>query len=443
MNQVKQIEQAMPMSVDAERAILGAVLLDQTGNAYNQAVSQILPGDFGMDSHRRIFARMVEVFESGSPIDFVTLTERLGQQKEIEAVGGVAYVTSLTDGLPRVKNISNYVRIVKDKSALRQIIHMANGASAAAYEQDSPVSHVLGTLQEQLLVLLGDSHKGSAVKISEFSEETWAQLVERRNSENILVGFSTGIDALDYRTTGIRRGEFWTIGGRTGDGKTALSLQIAAANASAGIPVAFFSIEMDRHSLLERIWSSVANVNYRKLKSPKLLKEVEAVTLANVKEEVDRWPLFIEDAGAYTAAEIEARSRLLIRQHGVGLIIVDYLQIVDSPGRDERQQITKVSKTMRRLAKSENVGVVGLSQMPRPKNQDMNKRPTKFDLKESGSLENDSHTVLLIFRPVDDLDQYTGEDEIVIGKQRSGETGIEPMFYMGKYMRFEPRTIAP
>lgn len=438
---IEQAERELPMSVDAERAILGAVLLDTTGNAYNQAVSQILPGDFGMDSHRRIFACMVEVFESGSPIDFVTLSEKLGQHRELEQVGGVIYVTNLTEGLPRVKNISNYVRIVKDKAVLRQIIHMSNGAAAAAYEQDSPPSQVLGTLQEQLLTLLGDSHKGSAVKVSEFSEETWAQLIARRQSENRLVGFSTGIDALDYRTTGIRRGEFWTIGGRTGDGKTALSLQIASANAREGIPVAFFSIEMDRHSLLERVWSSVANVDYRKIKNPKMLSEMEAATLANAREEVDSWPLFIEDAGAYTAAEIEARGRLLIRQQKVELLIVDYLQIVDATGRDERQQMTRVSKAMRRLAKSENVGVVGLSQMPRPKDQNMNKRPTKFDLKESGSLENDSHTVLLIFRPVDEVNQYTGEDEIVIGKQRSGETGIEPMVYMGKYMRFEPRAL--
>jgi len=441
MSKAVQIEREMPANRDAEVATLGAILLDPSGNAYNQAVAGLLPEDFALDSHRRIFARMIETFEAGEPIDLVTLTDRLVKHRELESVGGVAYVSNLTDGLPRIKNISQYVRMLKDKSSLRKIIDISNGASEAAYEQALPASHVLGTLQEQLLSLLGNEHKGSATKVAEFSEETWKRLLERRDSPNRLVGFSTGINVLDYKTTGIRRGEFWTIGGRTGDGKTALALQIAAANASEGQPVAYFSIEMDRHSLLERLWTSAGNIDYKKVRNPKLFNPSESVALANAKDEVDRWPLYIEDSESYTFQEIEARSRLLVRQHKVGLVIVDYLQIVDATGRDERQQMTKVSKAMRRLAKSENIAVVGLSQMPRPKDQNMNKRPTKFDLKESGSLENDSHTVLMIFRPVDQLNQYTGEDEIVIGKQRSGETGPEPMYYHGRFMRFEARAL--
>lgn len=434
-------ERIMPANGEAERAILGAVLLDTSGFAYNQAISMLRPEDFSLDSHRKIFGRMVEVFEAGGAIDFVTLTEKLGQHREIELVGGTSYVMSLTDGLPRVKNIEHYARIVRDKSRLRQVINFSISASESAYADETPASHIIGIAQEQLLSLLADGNKDHAAKVSEFSAETWQRLIARKESENRLIGFSTGLDSLDFRTTGIRRGEFWTIGGRTGDGKTALALQIAVASASDGIPVAYFSIEMDRHSLLERVWSSAGKVNYKHVKNPKLMNFVEGNSLSGIRDAVDGWPLYVEDAEAYSAAEIEARSRLLIRRHGIGLVIVDYLQIVDAPGRDERAQLTKISKVMRRLAKSENVGVIGLSQMPRPKDQNMNKRPTKFDLKESGSLENDSHTVLLIFRPVDEYDQYTGNDEIVIGKQRSGETGIEPVVYLGQHMRFESRAL--
>jgi replicative DNA helicase len=216
---------------------------------------------------------------------------------------------------------------------------------------------------------------------------------------------------------------------------------MAAANASEGIPVGYFSIEMDRDSLLERIWSSVSKVNYAHIIDPKRLNLVESTSLAAAKDTVATWPLFIEDYESYSVSEIEARARLLIRQQNVGLIFVDYMQIVDAPGRDERQQMTKVSKAMRRLAKGEKIGVVGLSQMPRPKDQNMNKRPTKFDLKESGSLENDSNAVILIFRPVDEYDQYTGKDELIVGKKRSGPTGIEPAYYHGQFMRFESRAL--
>lgn len=431
-------ERLMPGSPEAERAILGAILLDNS--AYDQAAHLLEPGDFFLDSHRRIFLRMMELASDATrAIDFVTLTERLGQNKEVEAVGGVTYVTSLTDGLPRVKNIGQYVRIVKDKATLRKLIHVSNGAVSAAFDNELSANSILGTLHDQVLTLQGNSRKGDAAKVSEFSDETWKQLLARRDAEHRLVGMSTGLDSLDYRTTGIRRGEFWTIGGRTGDGKTALALQMAAANASQGIPVAYFSIEMDRHSLLERLWSGAGQIDYKKIRDPKLLTEVEAFNLGNIKDEVDRWPLYIEDSEAYTIAEIEARSRLLIRQKSVAKVVVDYIQIVDAPGREEKHRVTKVSKSLRQLAKGENVGVVGVSQMSRPKDHNLNRRPTKFDMKESGSLENDSHTVLLIYRPVDDEDDYNGKDELIVAKQRGGDTGYENVLFRGKFMRFESR----
>src|SRR6185437_4615813 len=184
MTKAAQLERDMPASRDAEVATLGAILLDPSGEAYHQAISRLLPEDFSMSSHQRIFQRMIETFDAGMPIDLVTLTDTLSKHRELESVGGVVYVSSITDGLPRIKNISQYVKILKEKSALRKIVHIANGASEAAFEQMSPASHVIGSMQEQILSILGDEHKGTAAKISEFSEETWRRLLERRDSPN-------------------------------------------------------------------------------------------------------------------------------------------------------------------------------------------------------------------------------------------------------------------
>lgn len=434
------LEQQMPSDVEAEQFVLTSMMTEKTGQAFHQATSMLCASDFILDSHRRIFAAMIEVSGDGDPVDYLTVVDKLGSHKELEAVGGAAYVMGMTYCVPVLKNIKAHAKIVLEKSNLRQIIHIAQGTIAAAYEQSTPSSQVLGVLQDQMLMLLGNANKEQAAKVNEFSEDTWRILLQRREADHRLVGLPTGIDTLDRRTTGIRPGEFWIIGGRAGDGKTSLALQFAAASARQGIPVAFFSIEMDRHSLLERMWSTEGSVDYRRVRDPKFLDAVEIARLPRVRDDVDRWPLFVEDAGSYTIGEIEARSRLLISQHKVKLIIVDYLQIVDAPGKDERLKLTKISKCLRMLAKT-GVSVVGLSQMPRPRDNDMNKRPTKFDLKESGSLENDAHTVLMIYRPVDDHNQYTFNDEIVIAKQRSGETGNDNVTYLGKYMRFEPRAL--
>src|SRR6185437_10992038 len=227
MTKAAQLERDMPASRDAEVATLGAILLDPSGEAYHQAASRLLPEDFCLSSHQRIFQRMIETFEAGAPIDLVTLTETLAKHRDLESVGGVVYVSNLTDGLPRIKNISQYVKMLKEKSALRRIVNISNGAAEAAYEQLTPASHVIGAMQEQMLSLLGDESKQSARRISEFSEGTWQRLIERRDRKGKLIGLPTGLDALDRRTGGFRPRQFWTVGGRTGDGKTALALQMA------------------------------------------------------------------------------------------------------------------------------------------------------------------------------------------------------------------------
>jgi replicative DNA helicase len=427
----------LPASRDSEIAVLGAILLDN--QAYWQASAEIEPADFTLDSHRRIYCRMVELAEAGKPIDYVTLTDQLGQHKEIETVGGVAYVTSLTDGLPRVKNIEQYVNILKDKSRRRMLINACTAGSAAAADEGTPTRVSMEMVQDALLELEANSKKIQTRPLIEFSDETFIELEELRNSEAEVVGFSTGIPSMDEGTTGIRSGELWVVGGRPGDGKTSLALQIAGANAPYGARVGMFSIEMAKSEVLHRLWVKQSKIAAQKLRQPRFMSGEEWSKVRQAMSEVGTWPLYIDDSSALSISELAARSRLMIRRHGVGLILVDYLQIVDAPGKDERQRLTAISRALRMLAKEERVGIVALSQMARPSDKSMNRRPTKFDLKESGSLEADAHTVVLIFRPVDEFNQYNGEDELIIDKQRHGPRGIQPVFYNERLLRFEER----
>jgi replicative DNA helicase len=430
---------SLPASRESEVAILGAVLLEN--KSYWQAAAELAAEDFSLDSHRRIYAHMSELAEAGKPIDFVTLTERLGQRQELDSVGGTAYVMSLTDGLPRVKNIEQYVNIVKDKSRRRKFLQLCAAGTSAAYDPAEPTRHCLELVQDGLLDIEANFKTGQASPVKEFSEDVFAQLEAQRACTGELVGHSTGVRALDQRTTGIRRRELWVIGGRPGDGKTSLALQILSASAAQKVPVGMFSIEMDKTQVLHRLWSAQGQIKAGKLRNPKRVAVAEWARLRNTLTDVSAWPLFIDDSSAISIGELSARARLMIRRSNVSLIVVDYVQIVDAPGRDERHRVTAISRVLRMLAKEENVAVVALSQMTRPSDKNMNSRPTKFDLKESGSLEADAHTVLLIYRPVDEFNQYNGEDEIIVDKQRHGARGIEPVVYDEHYLRFRERSV--
>ncbi len=448
------LDQGMPASLDAERAILGAILLDNT--AYDQAAAKIKAGDFSLDSHRRLFFRMEELAEEGKPIDFVTLTEQLGQNKEIEAVGGVAYVTSLTDGLPRVKNIDQYVKMVKDKSMLRSTIHICNATVAAAYEQSDSATRILSYHDDAMLQLLGQQ-AGETKHVSEFSEDVVNNIFAIRAKGQRLAGFSYGIDDLDSKTTGVRRKEFTIIGARPKQGKTVMMTQAAQANCenaistrgtSEPVGVGLFSVEMNRDALLERIYASVAKIDYTHISEPHLMTDDEARKLLIAKQVVDGWPLFIDDDPEVTGNEICARARVMKKRYNVGLVCVDYLQIVNGTG-DMRMRMTKLSRSLRTLARNQDLAVIALSQLSRKKDRNVNAPPEIDDLKESGSLEADANTILLIYRPVyvggeeDNLGgaktgMKTGNDEIFI-TQRRGSPGIAVVTFMGKWQRFENR----
>jgi replicative DNA helicase len=311
--------------------------------------------------------------------------------------------------------------------------------SRTSDDHGGPSRDILARLDESILEIQANSNKNEAQRVCQFSDATFGEWEELRKANRHTVGFETGLPGLDSKTTGIRRKDFWIIGGRPGNGKTALALEMIQANCCEEVPVGFFSLEMPKERILHRLWSSMGRIDFNLIRVPSSGTEADGMRIRRSMAEVGTWPLFVDDSADLSISEIVARARLMIKRHDVGLIIVDYLQIVDAGGRDERSRLTKISKALRMLAKKENVAVVGLSQLARPNVKDLNKRPQIWDLKESGTLEADADTVLLLYRPVDEEDQFIGTDEIIIGKQRSGETGFEPVTYLGKHMRWEER----
>lgn len=428
--------QQLPANIDCERAILGAVLLDNS--SYFQA-AVLDPESFSLDSHRRIFLRISELAEAGSGIDYSTLTEQLGKHKEIEAVGGVQYVVGLTDGLPRVKNIGQYVKIVQEKAMLRNLIHSCKRNSAAAYDQEESAQSLISrTLEDVLALQAGGTEEPQ--RISEFSDAVAASLKESWDNPGSIKRYTLGVEGLTRKCGGMLAEEYACIMGRTGDGKTGFASQIALENGLKGRPVLFFPLELSREVMVRRMLCQISRVsNAVLIKHTMEPLEGERTRITYAKKLLDEAPIFFDDSRGLTISQLVAKARMAVRRHGVGLVIVDYMQKIVAKYRENRDRMTAISESLRTLAKEEKIRVIGLSQMGRPDGKNMNARPTKFDPKESGSIENDVHLLISAYRPVDDHKMPTGADELIICKQRDGESSIEEVEYRGEVYTFVPR----
>jgi replicative DNA helicase len=432
------VERSLPANVEIERSVLGGILLD--AKAYEEADALgLTAADFAIDSHRRIYSRMFDLAESSRPIDTITLVEELTRHKELETIGGDAYISSLLDGIPDRPSIRHYVKIVREKAAQRKVIHACN-ASIGAISDGSSSQQCIGDLGERLLQIQTGSDDAPAERVLKFSDAVYGEWERLADGTDDLVGLTTGIDSVDLVTTGIRPGETWAIGGRTGDGKTSLALQIAAANCRRDVSVGYFSVEMSKGELLQRLWSHEENIPFGYIRNPRCASADIRSQVRRAMATVGMWPLFVAEDGSLSLQKLVAKARLLIRQEKLGLIVVDYVQLISASAPNERERITKISGQIRALAKDTGVPILAVSQLNRPKDRNQNERPNKFSMKESGSLENDANTILLIYRPMDDSGRPTGDDEIVIAKQRHGPVGNETVRFDSKTMTFFERT---
>lgn len=415
----------LPHSLDAERALLGAVLLDN--KCYWQTESLVWE-DFFLDSHRRIYRRMVELVGDGKPIDFVTITDYLGNHKEIEIVGGVAYVTSLTDGLPRVKNIEQYVNLVKEKASLRKLISISQSAIQEAYDQSRPAEEIIAEADRKICEIQGSGSKGprhAAAIVDEVKQEFTR--VRAIDPSITAIGLPTGLAGLDKEILGYHKGEMTLIAGETSSGKSTLMRQAVLSNVFAKIPTLVYTYEVRGRSFLTNLMSPISSISGRKLRDFREMDE-QAHVLGRKSEveiffshlsQVSGWPLWIEDNAKNNHIDyICSSARMMIRKHGIESIWLDQASLARGDGDTETERFEDISKGMVGLAISEGVQVGILSQLTRDKErQSLKRAPRKGDVKWAGRLEEDASTELFVW-----VDEH-GDRWIIVGKQRNGETG--------------------
>jgi replicative DNA helicase len=446
------LDRGLPSNVDAERVILGAILLDN--QALSEAEEKLIPEDFSLDSHRRIYQRMTELGNNGHAVDLVTLTNELARYKEIESVGGVAYIASLTEGLPRKPIIDEYIRIVKDKSLLRQLMLICSEAIARAADQSETALDVLNAAESQLLIVGEKSINKGLASLEDIVAGSFGTIDNLYSHAREVTGLATHFTELDKMTSGLQKSELIILAARPSMGKTALAINIAQNAAIKGkAVVAVFSLEMSKEALLRRMLASQAWVDQRKLQTGFLGRE-DQTKLRLALEELVESKVFIDDTPGISLAEMRAKTRRLRQANGgkLDLVVVDYLQLMSATlptqgGKryeNRTQEVSAISRGLKALAKEMDVPVIALSQLSRnSERRGDDKKPFLSDLRESGSIEQDADVVAFIHRESyynrdkEENPEDKNKAEIIIAKQRNGPTGTVELAFVSQYTRFE------
>jgi replicative DNA helicase len=437
------IAHSLPANVEAERSILGAIMLDNL--AYNEAAEHLKPEDFSLDSHRRIFTRMVDLAESSRPIDMITLVEELDRRKELEAIGDVGYVSGLVDGVPDRPSIEHYIKIVRDKALLRGLIHAANAAITRASDQSDPAEEILNDAEAAIFQLSEKRIGRGFMGVQDIVKESFGSVDALLQRGQRITGLATHYTDLDEMTSGFQRSDLIIIAARPSMGKTAFAMNIAEnASIEDQKVVGMFSLEMSREALLLRLLCSRARVDSHKMRTGSLWRD-DMTKVVHAMEQLAHAPIFIDDTPGISLSEMRAKARRLQQSQGkLDLLIVDYLQLMSGGGRryeNRTQEVSAISRGLKALAKELSVPVVALSQLSRaPESRGGDHRPQLSDLRESGSIEQDADVVAFIFREEvykqDDPD-LQGKAELIIAKQRNGPTGRVNLAFLKNSTRFE------
>lgn len=438
-------DKGLPASLETERLVLGMILLNDT--YYLQVAGALETDDFNLEKHRRIFSRMKDLYQRGERIDRVTLADELIKQGQLESVDGLAYLVSLDDGLPEIANLDSYIRIIKDKSTLRKLIFSAQSLIDRCLIGEEEPDLILAAAEENLLKL-GESRTKDAL-------ETADRVIERfpggvgafLDPSSRIQGLSTGFTKFDEMTGGMHGGELIILAARPAMGKTALAMNIAAHVAThpqMKKPVAVFSLEMSSASLLTRILCSSARVDQHKFRTG-YLNQDERRKLQVKLMEITESPLFMDDSPGVNLMDVHSKLRRLQSQHGLSLVVIDYLQLMSSRGRSENrnQEVSAISRGLKLMAKELDVPFLVLSQLSRAaETRPGDGTPQLSDLRDSGSIEQDADLVMFIYREEvykRDREDLKGLAEVIIAKQRNGPIGKVPLRFLGPYTRFENR----
>jgi replicative DNA helicase len=439
------IASTLPANVEAERSILGAILLDNL--AYNQAAEHLRADDFSLDSHRRIYSRMVDLAESSRPIDMITLIEELERRKELEAIGDVGYVSGLVDGVPDRPSIEHYIRIVRDKALLRGLIHAANSAIAKAAEQSDPAEDILNEAEATIFQLSEKRIGRGFMGVQEIIKESFGSIDALLQRGQRITGLETYYTELDEMTSGLQPSDLAILAARPSMGKTSFAMNIAEnASIHGGKVIGVFSLEMSKEALLQRMLCSVARVDAHKFRTGSLWQD-DTRKIQHAVEQLAHAPIFVDDTPGISVSEMRAKARRLVQSQGkLDLLIVDYLQLMSGGGgrryENRTQEVSAISRGLKGLAKELRVPVIALSQLSRaPETRGSgDHRPQLSDLRESGSIEQDADLVMFIFREEiykPDNPELEGRAEIIIAKQRNGPIGRINLAFIKRSTRFE------
>ena len=425
-----------PHGREAEESVLGAVLLSE--EAVNEVMDRIHPDDFYVPAHQVIFESIRELFDSNQPIDAVTVSEILRRKGELEKVGGVAYLARLVDIVPSTSNVDYYARIVEEHAKRRELIRAGAAVTDVAFDIEEEIAIVLDRAEQAVLSVAERRSSQTLLEIGPMFSEILERIEALEETGSDLTGLSTGYVDLDRKLAGLQPANLIVVAARPAMGKSSLAVGIATNVAQTGEPVAIFSLEMSKEEIVQRILSSVGRVDSMKLRSGQLGPLWQRVVDAAGK--MYKAPIYIDDSPIVTVTDIRAKCRRLKRRHGLSLVVVDYLQLMEASTRENRQQeISEITRNLKNLARELEVPILAVSQLNRSLESREDKRPRLSDLRESGAIEQDADVVMFIYRheyyhPEDQ--EKRGIAEIIVAKHRAGSTGPIEMTFQPEFTRF-------
>ncbi len=435
------LEKTLPNNLEAERSILGAILLDD--RAVLTVFESINSQDFYLDSHRKVFEKMLQLMNNSRPIDLVTLKDELQRANELESVGGAAYLASLTDGLPRALNIEHYARIVKEKSTLRRLIQVSSETMARSYQDEEEAEEILQHIEKAIFDIASQQFHSGFSSITPIVSDVFKKIEELSNRKAPVTGLETGFVDLDRMTAGLHPSDLIIVAARPGLGKTSLCLNIAQhAAIRMHKTVGIFSLEMSKEQLVKRLLCSEARIDAHRINTGYLTKE-DWNRLSRASGDLSETQIFIDDTASITVPELRSKARRLSLEHGLDLIIVDYLLLMSgSTTRYENrtQEISQISRGLKGIAKELSLPVIAVSQLSRAvEARRGDHRPQLSDLRESGSIEQDADVVMFIYREdmINPTEENAGLAELIIGKQRNGPTGSIQLAFSKQFTKFD------
>ena len=427
-----------PHDIEAEQAVIGSMLTDQ--EAVYAAIERLKPEDFYREDNKQIYTAILNIYNKAEPIDIITLKAELSSMGKLDAVGGLEYIVELPEKVPTTANVDRYIKIVEEKSLLRNLIRAANEILSSGYAQEDDVENIVDHAEKKIFDVMQKKSQKGYTTIKDVLVESFTKLEELYNQKEHITGVPTGFAELDKKTAGLHGSELILIAARPAMGKSAFALNIGSYAATrANVPVAIFSLEMSKEQVGNRILCSEALVDSNNVRTGELNDE-ELGKLAETSGELSQAPIYIDDTPGISVMEIRAKCRKLKLEKNIGLVIIDYLQLIQGSGKtsSREQEIAEISRSLKILAKEIEVPVIALSQLSRAVEVRPDPSPMLSDLRESGSIEQDADIVMFLYR-----DDYYNEDsekkniaEVIIAKQRAGSTGTVELAWLGKYTKF-------